>query len=189
MPASRRAAAHRPAPIAPTALAALVLLTLALVVACGKSEAPDAASAASTPANSAAAQGAAGAAPQEPAQAMSTAASATPLTVVALGLGNAIGPDKKVLAEIDTFAKTDTIYAAVGTTGAGTGKLTARWSSVAHNGAEKLLSEDNQEISPTADATTEFHISKPEGWAAGDYKIEILLDGKSVATKAYRVGK
>jgi hypothetical protein len=179
MPASRRAAAHR------LSLAALLLLTLAAAAACGKSKAPDAASAAPstspTPPN--------GAAPQEPAQAMSTAASAAPLTVVALGLGNAIGPDKKVLAEVDTFAKTDTIYAAVGTTGAGTGKVTARWSSVAHNGAEKRLSEDSQAISPTADATTEFHISKPEGWAAGDYKIEILLDGKSVATKAYRVGR
>jgi hypothetical protein len=115
------------------------------------------------------------------------AAAAAPIKVVAVKLGNAVGADKTVATEMDTFAKTDTIYAAVGTTGTGTGKLTAKWSFVARSGAEKPVSEDSQSIAPTADATTEFHIAKPDGWPAGDYKIEVLLDGTSVATKPFRV--
>jgi hypothetical protein len=124
----------------------------------------------------------------EPAPAMTTGApTAAPVKVVACKLGNAIGADKSVATEVDTFAKTDTIYAAVGTSGSGTGKLTAKWSFVARSGAEKPVSEDTQSIAPTGDATTEFHISKPDGWPAGDYKIEVLLDGVSVATKSFRV--
>ena len=158
-------------------LAALLLLTP--FAACKKSE-PPAPAAADAPAPTAA---------PAAAPAMSTGVAAAPVTVVALGLGKSIGADKKVVAEVDTFAKADTIYAAVGTTGAGSAKLTAKWSFVAHSGAEKPVSEDTQAIAPTTDATTEFHISKPDGWPAGDYKIEILLDGKSVATKAFRVAK
>jgi hypothetical protein len=157
-------------------LAALLLVTS--LAACKKSEPPPpAAEVAPPPA----------AAPAAPA--MSTGVAAAPVTVVALGIGKAIGPDKKVVAEMDTFAKKDTIYAAVGTSGAGNAKLTAKWSWVAHSGAEKAVSEDSQSIAPTTDATTEFHVSKPDGWPAGDYKVEILLDGKSVATKAFRVAK
>jgi hypothetical protein len=151
------------------------LLLLAPYAGCKKSEPPPPAADATPPPAAA------------PAPAMSTGVAAAPVTVVALGIGNAIGADKKVVAEMDTFAKKDTIYAAVGTTGAGTASLTAKWSFVAHNGTEKPVKEDSQSIAPTADATTEFHISKPDGWPTGDYKIEILLDGKSVATKAFRV--
>ena len=113
-----------------------------------------------------------------------------PLKVVALGIGKTLGPDNKVIAEVDTFAPGDTVYAVVGTTGGSpAAKLTARWSSVARSGAEKPIGDETKTIAPTADASTEFHIVKPEGLTAGDYKIEILLDGKSVATKAFRVAK
>ena len=127
--------------------------------------------------------------PQETAAAQATAPAPAPtgVTVASLTLGSAIGADKKVAKEEDTFKKGDTIYAAVGTTGAAaSAKLTARWSYEGKSG-EKLVKEDSQDIAPTGDATTEFHISKPDGWPTGDYKIEILLDGKSVATKAFRV--
>lgn len=127
--------------------------------------------------------------PQETAPAQATAPAPAPaaMTVVSLTLGNAIGADKKVTKEEDTFKKGDTIYAAVGTAGAASSaKLAARWSYEGKSG-EKLVKEDSQDIAPTGDATTEFHISKPDGWPTGDYKVEILLDGKSVATKAFRV--
>jgi hypothetical protein len=152
-----------------------VLLILVPLAACKKEAPPAEPAAAPAPAPAPAA------APAAPA--------AAPVTVVALGLGKSIGADKKVTAEADTFAKTDTIYAAVGTTGsAASAALEARWSFVSKAG-EKSVKDDKQSIAPTGDATTEFHISKPDGWPAGDYKIEILLDGKSVATKAFRVAK
>lgn len=163
------------------------LLPLALLIAvlplaaCHKNEPPPEAGATPAGAASPAATAAAPAAPQ---------AATAPLKVVALGIGKTLGPDNRVTAEADTFAPHDTVYAAVGTTGGSpASKLTARWSYVAHSGAEKPVGDETKTIAPTADASTEFHIVKPEGLTTGDYKIEILLDGQSVATKAFRVAK
>ncbi|MDP9121452.1 MAG: hypothetical protein M3O15_08815 [Acidobacteriota bacterium] len=117
-------------------------------------------------------------------------ASTAPVTVTSVNLGKSLGTGNKVAADADTFAAADTIYAAVGTTGAApSAKLTAKWSFVGKTGAEKPVSEETRAIAPTGEATTEFHIAKASGWPAGDYKVEILLDGKSVATKAFRVGR
>jgi hypothetical protein len=161
-------------------LAVAGLLSIALLAAagCHKSDQSDAAApAGSSQAGSTAAPSAAPAGP------------ATPLKVVALGIGKAVGPDNKVTAEVDTFAPGDTFYAAVGTTGSSSGKLTVRWASVSHSGAEKPIGEESKTIAPTGDASTEFHVAKAEGWPASDYKVEVLLDGKSVAVKAFRVAK
>jgi hypothetical protein len=153
------------------------LTVLAPLAACHKSESP-------APAGGAA-----------PAAAPATTAAAppaptTPLKVVALSIGKGVGPDSKVAAEADTFAPGDTVYASVGTTGGSPGaKLTVRWAYFTKEGAEKPVSEESKTIAPTTDAATEFHVAKPEGWTPGDYKVEILLDGQSVATKAFRVAK
>jgi hypothetical protein len=177
------------APMTDLARATVRLLPLALLIAvlplaaCHKHEPSPEAAAPAGSASSAgsAAPAAAPAAPQ---------ASTAPLKVVALGIGKTLGPANKVVAEVDTFAPGDTVYAVVGTTGGSPGaKLAARWSYVARSGAEKPVGDEAKTIAPTADASTEFHIVKPEGLTAGDYKIEILLDGQSVATKAFRVAK
>lgn len=115
------------------------------------------------------------------------AATLAPVTVTSLTLGSAVGPDKKITQEKDTFGKKDTLYASVGTSGAApSAKLTARWSYEAKSGS-KPVKDETIAIAPTGDAATEFHVAKPDGWPPGDYKIEILLDGKSVAVKAFRV--
>ena len=44
-----------------------------------------------------------------------------------ISLGKAVGPDKKVSAPVEAFAKGETIYASVETTGAGTATLKAKW--------------------------------------------------------------
>ena len=40
-----------------------------------------------------------------------------------------------------------------------------------------MVDETSQTISPTGPAVTEFHIMKPDGFPAGDYNVEILLNG------------
>jgi hypothetical protein len=117
------------------------------------------------------------------------AAPTAPVKVVALGIGKSVGPDGKVPAEADTFAPADTVYASVGTTGGTSGaKLTVRWSYFTKAGAQKPVGEDTK-AAPLADGATEFHVAKPEGLTPGDYSVEVLLDGKSVANKAFRVAK
>jgi len=146
-------------------LYALSTLLLILLTACGKKE-------------------------EQPAPAPETAPAPAPapagISVGAISLGKAVGPDKRVSAPVETFAKGDTIYASVETTGAGTATLKAKWTY--RKGDQTTTVEDqSQPITPTGPATTEFHISKPTGWPAGQYQVEVFLDDKSVGVKPFTV--
>ncbi len=124
--------------------------------------------------------------PPAPAPAPMPAPAPVGVTLSAVTLGKAVGADKKVTAAAEAFAKGDTIHASIDTTGAGSATLVAKWT-FTRDGKTVPVKEDTATITPTGPATTEFHISKPDGWPAGDYAVEILLDGKSVATKSFKV--
>ena len=124
--------------------------------------------------------------PPAPAPAPMPAPAPVGVTLSAVTLGKAVGADKKVTAAAEAFAKSDTIHASIDTTGAGSATLVAKWT-FTKDGKTVPVKEDTAIITPTGPATTEFHISKPDGWPAGDYAVEILLDGKSVATKSFKV--
>jgi hypothetical protein len=105
------------------------------------------------------------------------------LKIVAIDVGRAIGSDKRVTMPAGAFAPADTIYTSVVTDGAvSRATLSARWT---HQGA--LLEETAQEIAPTGPAVSEFHVFNPAGWAPGDYRVEILLDGQVVGDRPFRV--
>ena len=108
------------------------------------------------------------------------------VTVGTVTLGNAIGANKKVTQAADSFAKKDMIYASIDTTGSGTAMLKAKWT-YRKGGQESLVKEDTQTIAPTGPATSEFHISKPDGWPAGDYQVEIFVNDKPASSKAFTV--
>ena len=147
------------------------LLTLALVavglVACQKEPAPTPPPKTSAPA---------------PAPAPAPAA----VSVSGAALGSAVGADKKVTQAKDSFARNDTIYVAVDTAGSGTANLKARWT-YTHEGKSVPVKEDAQTIQATGPSTTEFHVSKPDGWPLGDYQVEVLLNDQVVQTKRYSV--
>jgi hypothetical protein len=104
--------------------------------------------------------------------------------VTEVQLGNALGEDKRVKAPTTSFAKKDTVFAAVVTEGAApSAELTARWTY--QDG--QLVNESKRAITPGAVSVTEFSIQKPDGWPAGDYKVEISLDGKPVQSKAFKI--
>jgi len=152
----------------------IVALAGALALsACGKKEepAPPPPAAAPAPAPAPAAP------PPAPAPA--------PVTVASVDLGSAIDETtQKVSTPTTAFTAKDTIYAAVATTGAApSAKLTAKWTY--QDG--QTVNESSQTIVPTGPASTAFHISKPDGWPAGNYKVEISLDDKSAATKDFSV--
>ena len=106
------------------------------------------------------------------------------VTVASVDLGTAVGPDQKVTSPTTTFGPKDTIYAAVSTTGtASNATLGAKWTY--QDG--QTVNDSSQTIAPTGPAVTTFHISKPDGWPAGNYKVEISLDGKSVSSKDFTV--
>jgi len=120
-------------------------------------------------------------------------AAATPMTPEApkalevgdIDMGRHVGADKKITDKTDDFAPTDTIYASIDTKNAGTGKLAVRWNF--EDG--KVVHADSQTVSPTGDATTEFHIVKPGGWPAGKYTLHVMLNDAEVKTKDITVKK
>ena len=117
---------------------------------------------------------------------MTLPAPAAGVTVTSITLGNGIGPQKQVVSASNSFARNDTIYASVDTAGSGSSTLQAKWTYRA-NGQDVAVRDDTQAINPTGPATSEFHVSKPDGWPAGDYKVEISSSGNAPATRTFTV--
>ena len=115
-------------------------------------------------------------APVEPAPAPAATSS-----VLSVDLGNAVGADNKVTMASTTFATKDTIHASVATDGAG-GKLNAKWT---YQDGQTVDSQDKDVAA--GPQVTDFSISKPDGWPAGKYKVEISLDGNVVQSRDFEV--
>ena len=99
-------------------------------------------------------------------------------------IGRSLTADKTISGNTDSFKPNDTIYASIATSGAApSATLKARWTY--QDG--QVVNESTQTIAPTGDTRTEFHISKPDGWPAGKYKLELSLNGASAATKDFEV--
>jgi hypothetical protein len=155
------------------ALASILAVSVALA-ACSRSEAPPAPpqSAPTLPPVQA-----------KPPPAPAGPAATAGVRVASVALGSALDPSKRVVAPRSSFAPTDTIYASVDTQGWNSPvTLTARWTY--EDG--QLVNESSQQAQ-AGPGTTEFHISKPSGWPAGSYQVEILADGSSAATQRFEV--
>ena len=108
------------------------------------------------------------------------------VSIANINLGKSLGSDKKVSAPTDTFAKSDTIYAVVETTGSGNATLKAKWTFLKGDKSAPV-SESSQTINASGPAASEFHISKPDGWPLGDYQVEISLNDTPAGTKKFVV--
>ena len=106
--------------------------------------------------------------------------------VTDIDVGRSVTGDKTIAERTDSFRPGDTFYLSVRTEGSGpSATLTARWTY--EDG--QVVDESTQNIAPTGSTSaTEFHLSKPDAWPAGGYKVEVLLNGTSAGTKDFRVG-
>ena len=99
-------------------------------------------------------------------------------------LGRSVGGDKAITDRTETFKPNDTIYASVATEGsAPSATLRAKWSFE----TGQLVDESTRTIAPNNKERTEFHISKPDGWPAGKYKLEVFLNDQATETKNFDV--
>ena len=99
-------------------------------------------------------------------------------------LGRAIGGDRAITDRTDTFGPNDTIYASVATDGtAESVTLRARWTF--EDG--QVVDESTKTVSPRGQERTEFHISKPDGWPAGTYTLEVFVNDRSAETKSFQI--
>ena len=115
-----------------------------------------------------------------------SAPSAPAARVVAMELGSALDADGRVAqgAAKATFSPSDTIYVSILTDKppAGT-SLSARWTY--EDG--QLVSEGRESLTSSQSTATEFHISKPDGFPAGRYKVEVALNGQPAGAREFEV--
>lgn len=105
-----------------------------------------------------------------------------PLRVETIQLGRALNPDNSVAGHTTQFRPGDTIYVSVLTPAAGSGTIGVRWSY-----AGRVVGEPKKDVSYRGAAATEFHIVNSGGFPAGDYSVEVFLNGVSAGTRAFRV--
>ena len=188
-------------------LQGVFLGSLLLLAACGKHEAaaPTAAPASSSAAIAttvalaapAPAQAGTAMSAATPAGARTSAASApAPATSAAppfafdkLTVGDTVNAGHEVTHAADHFASDDkTLYASVATVGSSAGTtLNAKWSYL--EGAGQLVSNISQSVATDGPALTTFKVQNPDLWPEGKYKVEISIDGKSVASRDFSIGK
>lgn len=110
-----------------------------------------------------------------------------PVAVKQITLSNKIDEATKQAAmAMNTFAANDTIYAVVDTIGSGKTSIKALWTY--HKGDKSAqVNETVQEIDATGPASTAFHVSKPSGWPAGDYQVEVFVNGSAAGSERFTV--
>lgn len=114
----------------------------------------------------------------------STTTGAGAIQVANVEMGRDIDTNNRVTSPTDQFKPTDVVYVTVLTTGT---SPSATLKSVWTYEDGQVVEETQQVISPTGEATTEFHVSKPDGLPAGKYRVEISLNGTPVQSKEFTV--
>ena len=104
------------------------------------------------------------------------------LTARSIQVGKSLNSDNSVGTLSTTFKPTDTIYASVLTDGSGGGTISAKFT---YGG--RVIAVPEKRVSMKGSGATEFHIAYSAGFPAGDYDIELFLNGKSVGTRRVRV--
>lgn len=106
-----------------------------------------------------------------------------PASTARVTLGNAIDANNTIATPLTSFSAGDTIHAAVATDGASASRLTAKWT---HLDSNQTVAEETKDIAAGAQ-TTDFHISKPDGWPTGRYRVEISQDGSVINSSEFEV--
>lgn len=109
--------------------------------------------------------------------------------VTSVDLGNAVDADMKIGMPKTTFARNDTLYVSIGTsTGDPAATVPAtlgvKWT---HLDSNQTVSQDTRQVELSGQGNTEFHITKPDGWPTGKYRVEVSLDGNVVQSREFEV--
>ena len=149
-------------------LAVAIVLALA-AVGCQKKTETAAYPAAETPAASA---------PAAP------AAAAPGARVERITVAKAVNSDDSPGEATSTFGKSDTVYVSMWTANAPVGtEIKARW--MGPDGRQ--ITEDRIVTDRAGEGYTSFHATNTKGWAAGTYRVEILLNGASAGSTTFTV--
>ena len=105
-----------------------------------------------------------------------------PLDVQTIQLGRSLNPDHSVGDHATLFKPHDTIYVSILNSGSGAGTIKVRWMY-----GSRVVDEPEKTVSYQGASATEFHLQGTRGFPAGDYSVEVFVDGVSVGHRAFRV--
>lgn len=109
------------------------------------------------------------------------------IKVTSVTIGSAVDASLAISREQRSFTPQEKdIYASVATTGnTDNATLNAKWSYV--EGKEQPFSSTSESIATNGPAVTTFKVQNPNAWPQGKYKVDISLNGKTVASEAFDV--
>jgi hypothetical protein len=105
-----------------------------------------------------------------------------PLSLANIQIGRSLNPDRSVASITTLFKPSETIYVAVQTKEAGKGTVGVKWMF-----GTQVIDEPTKMVSYDGPASTEFHLQNSGGFPAGDYSVEVFLDGQSVGKRVFKV--
>ena len=105
-----------------------------------------------------------------------------PLMVSAIQTGKSLNSDNSIATHAATFRPKDPMYVSVLTSARGAGTIVVRWR---YGG--RVINEASKDVSYNDQAATDFRFQAADGFPAGEYTIEVLVDGKEAGTRSVRV--
>jgi len=105
-----------------------------------------------------------------------------PLSLANIQIGRSLNPDRSVASITTLFKPSETVYVSVQTAEAGSGVVGVKWMF-----GTQVIDEPTKQVSYDGPASTEFHLQNSGGFPAGDYSVEIFLDGVPVAKRTFKV--
>ena len=107
-----------------------------------------------------------------------------PLSLSNIQLGRSLNPDRSIASITTLFKPSETIYVSVQTLEASSGTIGVKWMF-----GTQVIDEPTKPVSYDGPASTEFHLQNSGGFPAGDYSVEIFIDGQSVGKRVFKVGE
>jgi len=105
-----------------------------------------------------------------------------PLELANLQIGRSLNQDRSVASMTTLFKPDETVYVAVQTKAAGKGTISVKWKFGA-----QVIDEPSKTVSFDGPSSTEFHLQNSGGFPAGDYSVDVFIDGQPVGTRAFKV--
>ena len=115
---------------------------------------------------------------------LSAACSDAPLALANIQTGRALNPDRSIASITTLFKPSETVYVSVQTTGSAPGQIGVKWM---YEG--RVIDEPVKRVDYDGPDSTEFHLQNSGGFPEGDYSVEILIDGKPVGTRSFKVSQ
>ena len=107
-----------------------------------------------------------------------------PLELANIQVGRSLNQDRSISSITTLFKPNETVYVSIQTSAAGKGTVAVKWKY-----GSQVIDEPAKQVSYDGPASTEFHLQNSGGFPPGDYSVDVLIDGKQVGSRSFKVDK